>query len=91
MKYPNPIIPASPVRQTTMVFHCSINCFKLITVPIWVMSRKIPVVPAKTNILESPMTSFGRMVQYPINNTTAVTKTEGIHAFVKVDTISPMT
>ena len=35
------------------------------------------------------ITSFGNSHQNPKRNTIAVTKTDGIHAFVLIDTISP--
>ena len=32
-------MPARPERQTTMVFHCAFSCLRLMTVPMWVISR----------------------------------------------------
>ena len=84
-------IPARPTRQTTTVFHCSISCFKLMTVPMWVMNIRTPMVPAKD---ASPVSSFsvaGKTVQYPIRNRIAVTSTDGIHALERSATHSPIT
>ena len=84
-------MPTRPTRHTTTVFHCSMSCFKLITVPMCVMNIKTPMVLAKGASPESAATVFGITVQKPMRKIIAVTNTDGTHARVKVDTHSPIT
>ena len=83
-------MPASPARQTTMIFHCFFSSLMLMEVPMWVMQIMIASVPPKGAPKPASVTiSFGKKVQYPRRNSTATTNTDGIHAFVRVPIVSP--